>query len=150
MPSYLPQVGISPQNFSTPLLGAALSERSVPSVRFTRNVVLGAHDGAAVLVDDGRLGRDLERAAPTGLDEAHALAVVGLAAQEQERPAAVVDGRAVRGVQADGLHAQREDRDDHLLDRPGRPGPVKRHDAAVVGDGLLAVLVPDDVRRRPA
>ncbi len=38
VPSYMAQAGISPQNFSTPLLGAALSERSVPSVRLTRNV----------------------------------------------------------------------------------------------------------------
>ena len=38
VPSYMPQLGISPQNFSTPLFGAALSERSVPSVRFTRKV----------------------------------------------------------------------------------------------------------------
>ena len=106
-----------PQNFSTPLLGAALSERSVPSVRLMRNGVDGARDGAAVVADDRRLGRDLEGAPDAGLDEAHALAVVALAAEEQEGLAAVVDGGAVGRVQADLLHAQREDRDDHLLER---------------------------------
>ena len=45
----------------------------------------GAHDGTAVLVDDGRLRGDLQRAAPAGLDEAHGLAVVRLATQEEER-----------------------------------------------------------------
>ena len=81
-------------------------------------------DGAAVLVDDGRLGRDLEAAAEAGLDEAHALAVVGLAAQEQEGLAPVVDRGAVGRVQPDGLHAQGQDRDDDLLERTGRPRPV--------------------------
>ena len=131
-PSYMPQVGISPQNFSTPLLGAALSDRSVPSVRFAQERVLRAHDGSPVLVDDGRLRGHLEGAAATGLDEAHGLAVVRLAAQEEERPAPVVHGRAVGGMQADGLHAQRQHRHDDLLQRPGRPGAREGHDAPVV------------------
>ena len=38
IPSNRPQAGISPQNFSTARLGAALSDRSVPSVRLRRNV----------------------------------------------------------------------------------------------------------------
>ena len=42
-PRTCPTTACSPQNFSTPLLGAALSDRSVPSVRLTRNGVHGAH-----------------------------------------------------------------------------------------------------------
>ena len=57
VPAYMPQLGISPQNFSTPLFGAALSDRSVPSVRLTRNVSTGSRDGATVLADDRGLGR---------------------------------------------------------------------------------------------
>ena len=34
---YSSQLGSAPKNFSTPRLGAALSARSVPSVRFLRN-----------------------------------------------------------------------------------------------------------------
>src|SRR5215218_1221314 len=108
--------------------------------------VHGAHHRAAVLVDDGCLGRDLEAAPRTGLDEAHALAAVRLAAEELEGLAAVVDRRAVARVEADVLHLQREHGDDDLLERPGRPVTGERDPPAVVCHRLRAVLVPHDVR----
>ena len=119
-----------------PRSGAALSARSVPSVRFLRNGYFEPITATPVLVDDGRLGRHELAAAPAGLDLAHRLAVVRLAAEEQHRLVAVADGRGVERMQPDGLHPQREHRDDDLLDRAGGPRPAERHPAAVVRDGL--------------
>jgi hypothetical protein len=139
----MPHVGIAPQNFSTPRLGAALSDGPLDEERLER-----AHHGPAVLVDHRRLRGDLEAAPDPGLDEAHALAVVRLTAEEQERLAAVVDRGAVRGMQADRLHPQREHRDDDFLDRASRPVADEPDGPAVIGDRLLAVQLPHDVRLR--
>ena len=77
---------------------------------------LGAHDRVDVLVDDGGLGADEQATSTAGLDLAHRLAVVRLAAKEEDRLALVAHRGRVRGVIALGLHAQREHGHEHLLD----------------------------------
>src|SRR5664280_2814040 len=59
-----------------------------------------------------------------------------------------MDSRAVGRMQPDRFHPEREQRDDDLLDGSRRPRPGEMHDAAVVADRLVAVLLPDDVGRR--
>ena len=120
-----------------------------PHVPLLEERVLRAIDHPSVLVDDGGLGRDEERAAAARLDLAHRLAVVRLAAEEQDRLVAIAHGRGMERVKALRFQPQGEHRDDDLLHRARRPWAAERHPLSVVGDALGRVAVPHDVGGGP-
>ena len=76
--------------------------------------------------------------------------MVRLAAQEQDRLAAIAHGAGMERMPAALLEAQREHRHDHLLYGTLFPQPRERHDRLfrVVRHRLLALHAVDDVRAR--
>ena len=67
--------------------------------------------------------------------------MVRLATEKEDRAVSIADRRCVEGVEPELFHPEGEHRDDHLLDRAGRPVAMERHRMAVVGDVLRGVLL---------